>query len=58
MILKTAKMMSVALTNPMRTNEATLLMAAAAVASPGSMDGIGLGVGVVGGGAETKWTGV
>ena len=48
--LKMANMMSVALTNPIKTNEATLLMEAATVLAVSSMDGMGLGVGVVGGG--------
>ena len=52
MILKTANMIRVVLTNPMRIKQATLLMALAAVFSASPMDGIGRGVGVVGGGAE------
>ena len=54
--LKMANMMSVALTKPIKTKEATLLMEAATVLAVSSMDGMGLGVGVGGVGEQKKET--
>ena len=47
-------MIRVVLTNPMSIMQATLLMALAAVFSDSPIEGIGRGVGVVGGGAGNQ----